>query len=72
MAPILDSMPLPGLATMVVTASPWLLVAGIALVATVAWLVAGAGEELRRIAARDFDARRTILPRPARSERAAA
>ena len=57
MVPMIDTMTVPGLGTAVMVVSPALVGIGIALVAGLAWMVRGTAEELRRIAARDFEAR---------------
>ena len=65
MIPMIDTMVVPGLGTAVMALSPALLGVGIALVAGVAWMVRGTSEELRRLAARDFEARPVRLtPKP--------
>ena len=56
MVPMIDAMLVPGLGTAVMAVSPALFGVGIALVAGVAWMVRGTSEELRRQAARDFEA----------------
>ena len=57
MIPMIDTMVVPGLGTAMMVVSPALVGLGIALVAGLAWMVRGTAEELRRVAARDFEAR---------------
>ena len=57
MIPMIDTMMVPGLGTAVMAVSPALIGVGIALIAGVAWMARGTAEELRRIAARDFEAK---------------
>jgi hypothetical protein len=56
MVPMIDTL-IPGMATAVLAVGPAFLGVIIALLAGVAWLGAGAAEELRRSAAREWDAR---------------
>ena len=71
MVPMIDTMTVPGLTTMVVTMGPAMLGVGMALIAGVAWIARGTAEELRRQAARDYDARAIRLAAN-RAERIAA
>ena len=57
MTPMLDAMMIPGVATTVLAVGPALLGVAVALLVGVAWLASGAAEELRRTAAREWDAR---------------
>ena len=58
MAPMIDTMMVPGLAsTMFIAVGPAMVGVGMALIAGVAWIARGTAEELRRQAARDYDAR---------------
>jgi hypothetical protein len=57
MVPMIDTAMVPGLATMVISVGPAMVGVGLALIAGVAWIARGTAEELRRQAARDYDAR---------------
>ena len=57
MTPMIDTMMIPGFATAVMAISPALVGVAAALVAGVAWMASGTAEELRRMAARDWEAR---------------
>ena len=57
MIPMIDMMTAPGTAATVIAVGPALLGIGLALVAGVAWLAHETSEELRRIAAREWDVR---------------
>ena len=54
---MIDLMMAPGTATAVMTIGPAFVGVVAALVAGVAWIVSQTGEELRRVAARDWEAR---------------
>lgn len=56
MVPMIDTTMVPGLTTMVIAVGPAMLGVGLAMVAGVAWIARGMAEELRRQAARDYDA----------------
>ena len=56
--PMTDAILAPGLATTVVTIGPAVIGIAVALVVGVVFLARGASEELRRTAARDWEARR--------------
>ena len=58
MTPMIDTMMVPGLAsTMFMAVGPAMAGVGMALIAGMAWIARGTAEELRRQAARDYDAR---------------
>jgi hypothetical protein len=59
MTPMIDSMLIPGLATTMISVGPAVVGIGIALIAGLAWVVRETNEELRRIAVREFEARRS-------------
>jgi len=71
MVPMIDTMMVPGLGAAVMAVSPALVGVGVALIAGLAWMVRGTAEEIRRQAARDFDARAIRLA-AARPDRIAA
>ena len=57
MAPIPDATTIPGLMTSLLAVSPTAVAVFVALVAAAAWLARGAAEELRKSAAREWEAR---------------
>jgi hypothetical protein len=68
MIPMIDMMLAPGMAATVISVGPALLGIGLALVAGVAWLAHETSEDLRRIAAREWDLRKvTAATHTARS-----
>jgi len=71
MIPMLDAATVPGLATTVITVGPAVLGVMLALVAGLAWAVSATSEELRRVAARDWELR-TNRPAPTGPSRLAA
>jgi hypothetical protein len=58
MIPMIDMMTAPGMAATVIAVGPALLGVGLALIAGVAWLAHETSEELRRVAAREWDVRK--------------
>jgi hypothetical protein len=70
MIPMIDTMVFADMTTAVVTAGPAFAGAMIAVIGGVAWLARGTAEELRRIAARDWE--RGIVTTAASRERVAA
>jgi hypothetical protein len=58
MIPMIDMMLAPGMAATVISVGPALLGVGLAMVGGVAWLAHATSEELRRIAAREWDVRK--------------
>jgi hypothetical protein len=66
MVPLPDAATIPGIVSVLVDASPAGLAVLVAAVAGAVWLARGAAEELRRAAARDWEARiRTRRPQTA-------
>jgi hypothetical protein len=57
MVPMIDAMVVPGLGMALMAVSPAVLGVGLALVVGIAWMVRGTTEELRRQAAREYEAR---------------
>lgn len=59
MTPMIDALMVPGVAMAVLSVGPALIGVGVTLVVGLAWIVRETNEELRRAAAREWEARRT-------------
>ena len=71
MNPMIDMMMAPGAATALITVGPAVIGVGCAVIFGVAWMARQTAEELRRVAARDWEIGRIATTKPARQPLAA-